>query len=168
MPQQELNSGLKEFEKLRGFAKKIGDSVRFGEVDLYEECEQMVIHRDVKAGSALLDCEMNARLGDFGLAKLYDRGENPNTTRVVGTLGYLAPELTRTGKPTKRYDVFAFGALLLEVVCGRRNRIFCIRYRRSVMTWTVGFGFWMAGCIDFADYWFLDGRFDFADCMVFD
>ncbi|MCI17911.1 L-type lectin-domain containing receptor kinase S.4-like, partial [Trifolium medium] len=63
---------------------------------------------------------MNAKLGDFGLAKLYDHGENPSTTRVVGTMGYLAPELTRTGKPTTSSDVFAFGALLLEVVCGRR------------------------------------------------
>nr|POE60091.1 l-type lectin-domain containing receptor kinase s.4 [Quercus suber] len=54
------------------------------------------------------------------IAKLYERGTNPSTTRVVGTLGYLAPELTRTGKPTKSTDVFAFGALLLEVVCGRR------------------------------------------------
>ncbi|CBI31642.3 unnamed protein product, partial [Vitis vinifera] len=60
------------------------------------------------------------KLGDFGLAKLYEHGSNPSTTRVVGTLGYLAPELTRTGKPTRSSDVFAFGALLLEVVCGRR------------------------------------------------
>jgi serine/threonine protein kinase len=68
----------------------------------------------------LLDSELNGRLGDFGLAKLFERGSNPNTTRVVGTLGYLAPELTRTGKSTTSSDVFAFGALLLEVVCGRR------------------------------------------------
>ncbi|KAL5076848.1 hypothetical protein RYX36_015832 [Vicia faba] len=113
------------FEEPRGVLKweerfRIVKGVALGLVYLHEECEQTVIHRDVKAGNVLLDCEMNARLGDFGLAKLYDRGENPNTTRVVGTLGYLAPELTRTGKPTKRSDVFAFGALLLEVVCGRR------------------------------------------------
>ncbi|CAL5203158.1 unnamed protein product [Lathyrus oleraceus] len=113
------------FEQPRAMLKweerfRIIKGVAFGLVYLHEECEQTVIHRDVKAGNVLLDCEMNARLGDFGLAKLYDRGENPNTTRVVGTLGYLAPELTRTGKPTTSSDVFAFGALLLEVVCGRR------------------------------------------------
>jgi hypothetical protein len=66
------------------------------------------------------DSEFNARLSDFGLAKLYEHGSNPSTTRVVGTLGYMAPELTRTSKPTTSSDVYAFGALLLEVVCGRR------------------------------------------------
>ncbi|OVA17807.1 Protein kinase domain [Macleaya cordata] len=87
---------------------------------LHEQWEQIVVHRDIKASNILLDAELNGRLGDFGLAKLYEHGSNPNTTRVVGTLGYLAPELTRTGKATPSSDVFAFGALLLEVTCGRR------------------------------------------------
>ncbi|XP_027159064.1 L-type lectin-domain containing receptor kinase IV.1-like [Coffea eugenioides] len=87
---------------------------------LHEGWEQIVIHRDVKASNVLLDSELNGRLGDFGLAKLYDHGTDPQTTHVVGTLGYLAPEHTRTGKATTRTDVYAFGAFLLEVVCGRR------------------------------------------------
>ncbi|WOL04773.1 hypothetical protein Cni_G13495 [Canna indica] len=87
---------------------------------LHEEWEHVVIHRDVKASNVLLDADFNGRLGDFGLAKLHDHGANPGTTRVVGTLGYLAPELTRTGKATTSSDVFAFGAVMLEVVCGRR------------------------------------------------
>ncbi|KAK3031915.1 hypothetical protein RJ639_036711 [Escallonia herrerae] len=99
---------------------KIIKGVACGLLYLHEEWEQAVIHRDIKAGNVLLDAELNGRLGDFGLAKLYEHGSNPSTTRVVGTLGYLAPELTRTGKPTTSSDVFAFGALLLEVVCGRR------------------------------------------------
>ncbi|TKY56766.1 L-type lectin-domain containing receptor kinase S.4 [Spatholobus suberectus] len=99
---------------------KIVKGVAWGLVYLHEEWEQAVIHRDIKAGNVLLDSEMNGRVGDFGLAKMYEHGENPNTTRVVGTLGYLAPELTRTGKPTTSSDVFAFGALLLEAACGRR------------------------------------------------
>ncbi|KAG6437115.1 hypothetical protein SASPL_102025 [Salvia splendens] len=82
--------------------------------------EQIVLHRDVKASNVLLDAEMNCRLGDFGLAKLYDHGSNSGTTRVVGTLGYLAPELPRTGRSTTGSDVYAFGALMLEVACGRR------------------------------------------------
>jgi serine/threonine protein kinase len=87
---------------------------------LHEEWDHVVLHRDIKASNVLLDSEFNGRLGDFGLAKLYEHGANPSTTRVVGTLGYLAPELTRTGRATTGCDVFAFGALILEVVCGRR------------------------------------------------
>ncbi|XP_024991814.1 L-type lectin-domain containing receptor kinase S.4-like [Cynara cardunculus var. scolymus] len=99
---------------------KIINDVSNGLLYLHEEWEQTVLHRDIKAGNVLLDSEFNGRLGDFGLAKLYDHGSSPCTTKVVGTLGYLAPELTRTGKPTTSSDVYAFGALLLEVVCGRK------------------------------------------------
>ncbi|XP_012448007.1 L-type lectin-domain containing receptor kinase S.4 [Gossypium raimondii] len=99
---------------------KIIKGVASGLLYLHEEWEQTVIHRDIKAGNVLLDSELNGRLSDFGLAKLYEHGTNPTTTRVVGTLGYLAPELTKTGKPTIATDVFAFGAVLLEVACGRR------------------------------------------------
>ncbi|KNA02682.1 hypothetical protein SOVF_216400 [Spinacia oleracea] len=85
---------------------------------LHEEWEQVVLHRDVKASNVLLDADMNARLGDFGLARLYDHGSNSRSTNIVGTVGYLAPELSITGKPTPATDVFAFGIFLLEVACG--------------------------------------------------
>jgi serine/threonine protein kinase len=87
---------------------------------LHEDWEQVVIHRDIKASNVLLDRQMNGRLGDFGLARLYDHGTDAQTTHVVGTMGYLAPELVRTGKATPSTDVFAFGVFLLEVACGRR------------------------------------------------
>ncbi|KAM1648441.1 hypothetical protein ACFX1Q_010458 [Malus domestica] len=88
---------------------------------LHEGYEQVVIHRDVKASNVLLDNELNGRLGDFGLARLHEHGSvSSTTTRVVGTLGYLAPEMPRTGKASTGSDVYAFGALLLEVACGRR------------------------------------------------
>ncbi|KAJ7947609.1 Lectin-receptor kinase [Quillaja saponaria] len=87
---------------------------------LHEEWEQVVLHRDIKASNVLLDADLNGRLGDFGLARLYDHGTNPQTTHVVGTVGYLAPELSRTGKATTSTDVFAYGAFILEVACGRR------------------------------------------------
>ncbi|KAK9154347.1 hypothetical protein Sjap_001827 [Stephania japonica] len=99
---------------------KIIKGVASGLLYLHQEWEQIVIHRDIKASNVLLDGELNGKLGDFGLARLYEHGANPSTTKVVGTLGYLAPELTRTGKGSTSTDVFAFGALLLEVACGRR------------------------------------------------
>ncbi|XP_009787790.1 L-type lectin-domain containing receptor kinase S.4-like [Nicotiana tabacum] len=99
---------------------KIIKGVASGLLYLHEGYEQVVVHRDVKASNVLLDGELNGKLGDFGLARLYEHGSNPCTTRVMGTLGYLAPELPRTGRATTSSDVFAFGALLLEVVCGRR------------------------------------------------
>ncbi|XP_059462203.1 L-type lectin-domain containing receptor kinase IV.1-like isoform X2 [Corylus avellana] len=106
----------------------LGWSQRFGIIKgvasglfyLHEEWEQVVVHRDVKASNVMLDGELNARLGDFGLAIFYDRGSDPQTTHVVGTVGYIAPEHTRSGKATTSTDVFAFGAFLLEVACGRR------------------------------------------------
>ncbi|KAK3406966.1 hypothetical protein EUGRSUZ_K03098 [Eucalyptus grandis] len=82
--------------------------------------EKVVIHRDIKASNILLDSELSGRLGDFRLAKIYNHGTDPQTTHVVGTLGYLASENTRTARATTRTDVFASGAFLLEVACGRR------------------------------------------------
>ncbi|KAM0941363.1 putative protein kinase RLK-Pelle-L-LEC family [Dioscorea sansibarensis] len=94
--------------------------VASGLLYLHEEWEQVVIHRDVKASNIMLDCDMNGRLGDFGLSRLYDHGSDPQTTHVVGTLGYIAPELPKTGKANTSTDVYAFGGFLLELACGRR------------------------------------------------
>ncbi|CAN1142616.1 L-type lectin-domain containing receptor kinase IV.2 [Linum perenne] len=108
------NPGLKwcmRFKVIKGVAS--------GLFYLHEEWEQIVIHRDVKASNVMIDGEWNGRLGDFGLARLYDHGSNPQTTHVAGTVGYLAPELARTGKATTSSDVYAFGAFLLEMACGR-------------------------------------------------
>ncbi|KAL5749513.1 hypothetical protein ACOSP7_024116 [Xanthoceras sorbifolium] len=87
---------------------------------LHNGWEQVVLHRDIKSGNILLDSDMRGRVGDFGLAKLYQQGEIPNTTRVVGTLGYLAPELATIAAPTSTSDVYSFGVVILEVACGRR------------------------------------------------
>lgn len=87
---------------------------------LHEEWENVVLHRDIKPSNVLLDDGLNGRLGDFGLARLYDHETGPQTTHVVGTIGYLAPELARTNKATPLSDVFSFGIFVLEVTCGRK------------------------------------------------
>ncbi|XP_020256334.1 L-type lectin-domain containing receptor kinase IV.1-like [Asparagus officinalis] len=99
---------------------RIIKGVASGLLYLHEDWEQVVLHRDIKASNVLLDGDFTGKLGDFGLAKLYDRGSDPQTTRIVGTMGYLAPELPMTGKGSTMTDVFAFGVFLFEVVCGRR------------------------------------------------
>ena len=99
---------------------KIIKGIASGLLYLHEEWDKVVIHRDVKPNNVLLDKEMNGRLGDFGLARLYDHGTDPQTTHVVGTIGYLAPELVHRGKATTLTDVFSFGIFILEVTCGRK------------------------------------------------
>lgn len=89
---------------------------------LHEEWEQRVVHRDIKPSNIMLDGEFNARLGDFGLARLIEHDEtNPAvTTMLAGTPGYVAPECGYTGKATAESDVFSFGIVVLEVASGRR------------------------------------------------
>ncbi|KAJ0017958.1 hypothetical protein Pint_10561 [Pistacia integerrima] len=87
---------------------------------LHEGWEKKVLHRDIKASNVLLDKDMNGRLGDFGLARMHSHGQVASMTRVVGTVGYLAPEVITTGRASAQTDVFGFGILVLEVMCGRR------------------------------------------------
>ncbi|XP_040960380.1 L-type lectin-domain containing receptor kinase V.9-like [Gossypium hirsutum] len=87
---------------------------------LHQQWVQVIIHRDIKPANVLIDSEMNARLGDFGMAKLCDLGNDPQTSHVAGTLGYMAPELARTGQANTSTDIYAFGIFMLEVACGRK------------------------------------------------
>ncbi|XP_030534643.2 L-type lectin-domain containing receptor kinase IX.1-like [Rhodamnia argentea] len=88
---------------------------------LHEDLEQCVLHRDIKAANILLDTNFNTKLGDFGVAKLVDPRFRTQTTDVVGTYGYLAPEYLSDGKVTKESDMFSFGVVALEIACGRRT-----------------------------------------------
>ncbi|MCH82843.1 putative receptor-like protein kinase, partial [Trifolium medium] len=86
---------------------------------LHEAIEPKVVHRDIKSSNILIDSEFNAKVSDFGLAKLLDSSESHITTRVMGTFGYVAPEYANTGLLNEKSDIYSFGVLLLEAITGR-------------------------------------------------
>ncbi|EXB63578.1 Proline-rich receptor-like protein kinase PERK7 [Morus notabilis] len=87
---------------------------------LHEDCHPRIIHRDIKTANILLDFNFEAKVADFGLAKLNQDNYTHVSTRVMGTFGYLAPEYASSGKLTDKSDVFSFGVVLLDLITGRR------------------------------------------------
>ncbi|XP_047252764.1 putative serine/threonine-protein kinase isoform X2 [Capsicum annuum] len=88
---------------------------------LHEEAAPPIVHRDIKANNILIDENLQPKIGDFGLAKLFPENVTHLSTRVAGTIGYLAPEYALFGQLTKKADVYSFGVLILEIISGRSS-----------------------------------------------
>ncbi|KAF3443735.1 hypothetical protein FNV43_RR13425 [Rhamnella rubrinervis] len=104
---------------------KIIAGIARGLLYLHEESQLRVIHRDLKASNILLDENMNPKISDFGLAKLFQGSQtHGNTNRISGTFGYMAPEYVKNGNFSIKSDVYSFGVLVLEIITGRKNSSF--------------------------------------------
>ncbi|XP_016432712.1 putative serine/threonine-protein kinase PBL25 [Nicotiana tabacum] len=104
---------------------------------LHHKANPPVIYRDLKSSNILLDKEYNAKLSDFGLAKVGPTGDNTHvSSRVMGTYGYCAPEYQLTGKLTIKSDVYSFGVVLLELITGKRAvDITRNGHQQNLVTW---------------------------------
>ncbi|XP_073001004.1 PTI1-like tyrosine-protein kinase At3g15890 [Typha latifolia] len=109
-----------------------------GIVYLHHHASPHIIHRDIKASNVLLDSEFQARVADFGFAKLIPDGATHVTTRVKGTLGYLAPEYAMLGKASESCDVYSFGILLLELASGKKPiEKLSPTFKRMISDWAI-------------------------------
>ncbi|KAL5994626.1 hypothetical protein ACLOJK_024679 [Asimina triloba] len=132
--------GQHSSECLLDWGRRMGIALGSAEgiVYLHHHATPHIIHRDIKASNVLLDNDFQAKVADFGFAKLIPDGATHVTTRVKGTLGYLAPEYAMFGKASESCDVFSFGILLLELISGKRPlEKLSPTVKRSITDWAL-------------------------------
>ncbi|KAG8385384.1 hypothetical protein BUALT_Bualt03G0037400 [Buddleja alternifolia] len=100
---------------------RISIGIARGLAFLHEESRLKIVHRDIKATNVLLDKDLNAKISDFGLARLNEDEKTHISTKVAGTIGYMAPEYALWGYLTDKADVYSFGVVILEIVSGKSN-----------------------------------------------
>ncbi|XP_048619588.1 probable LRR receptor-like serine/threonine-protein kinase At1g29720 isoform X2 [Brassica napus] len=88
---------------------------------LHEGSMIRMVHRDIKTSNVLLDADLNAKISDFGLARLHEEEHTHISTKIAGTVGYMAPEYALWGHLTEKADVFSFGVVAMEIVSGKSN-----------------------------------------------